>query len=205
MKRPWSAAMVVMFVAVVIAGASAGSMSAEAADAHDLVILNGRVMDPETNFDGVRNVGIKDGKIVTITEDKIKGKETIDAKGHVVAPGFIDTHVHVVDLPFGQKLMLRDGVTTPLDLEVGAYPVDRFYDTLKAVPRPITVRLFRPWASVRRSSTPSTTPTTGIFTTDIYVKNEHSFVDMKWSATVPTDDRSSRSISWSKRVSNRAR
>jgi len=50
MKRPWSEAMVVMFVAVVIAGASAGSMSAEAAEAHDLVILNGRVMDPETRF-----------------------------------------------------------------------------------------------------------------------------------------------------------
>jgi N-acyl-D-glutamate deacylase len=55
---------------------------------YDVVINNGRVMDPETNFDGVRNVGIKDGKIVAITEDAITGKETIDAKGHVVAPGF---------------------------------------------------------------------------------------------------------------------
>ncbi|MGB5391057.1 MAG: D-glutamate deacylase, partial [Thermoanaerobaculia bacterium] len=51
-------------------------------EAYDLVILNGRVMDPETSFDNVRNVGIKDGKIVTITEESIKGKETIDATGH---------------------------------------------------------------------------------------------------------------------------
>ena len=34
----------------------------------DVVILNGRVMDPETNFDGIRNVGVKDGKIAIITE-----------------------------------------------------------------------------------------------------------------------------------------
>ncbi len=43
----------------------------------DIVILNGRVMDPETNFDGIRNVGVKDGKIAIITEASIKGKETI--------------------------------------------------------------------------------------------------------------------------------
>ena len=61
---------------------------------YDIVILNGRVMDPETKFDGVRNVGIKDGKIASITEQAIRGKETIDAAGHVVAPGFIDTHAH---------------------------------------------------------------------------------------------------------------
>jgi hypothetical protein len=41
----------------------------------DLVILNGRVMDPETKLDAVRNVGIKSGKLVTITEQAIKGSE----------------------------------------------------------------------------------------------------------------------------------
>jgi len=50
---------------------------AMAAD-YDVVINNGRVMDPETNFDGVRNVGVKDSKLVIITEDAIKGKETIN-------------------------------------------------------------------------------------------------------------------------------
>jgi len=64
-------------------------MPAVAAD-YDLVINNGRVMDPETMYDSVANVGVKDGKIAVITKDKITGKETIDAKGLVVAPGFID-------------------------------------------------------------------------------------------------------------------
>jgi N-acyl-D-glutamate deacylase len=98
---------------------------------YDLVILNGRVMDPESGMDAVRNVGVKDGKIAIVTKKSIKGKDTINAKGHVVSPGFIDGHSHVVDIPLGQKTLLRDGVTTQLDLEVGAWPVDFWYDRLK--------------------------------------------------------------------------
>jgi len=103
---------------------------AMAAD-YDLVIRNGRVMDPASNYDAVANVGVKDGKIAVITTDKIAGKETIDAKGHVVAPGFVDLHSHVGSIPFGQKQALRDGVTTPLEMELGAYPIDLFYDLLE--------------------------------------------------------------------------
>jgi len=66
-------------------------MPAVAAD-YDLVIKNGRVMDPETMYDAVANVGVKDGRIAVITKDKITGKETIDATGHVVVPRFIDIH-----------------------------------------------------------------------------------------------------------------
>jgi N-acyl-D-glutamate deacylase len=53
----------------------------------DIVITNGRVMDPETMYDAVSNVGIKDGRITAITREEISGEETIDATGHVVAPG----------------------------------------------------------------------------------------------------------------------
>jgi hypothetical protein len=105
-------------------------MPAQAQD-YDLVILNGRVMDPETNFDAVRNVGVKDGKIAIITENSIQGAETIDASGHVVAPGFLDTHHHNVCTPFGQKLALRDGVTTPMELEFGVLPVDLWYSSME--------------------------------------------------------------------------
>ena len=97
---------------------------------YDLVILNGRVMDPETKFDAVRNVGIKDGKITAVSQAAIQGSESIDAKGLVVSPGFIDGHAHVVDSPIAQKALLRDGVTSVMDLEVGAFPVDTWYDNL---------------------------------------------------------------------------
>ncbi|MGR5117483.1 amidohydrolase family protein [Vibrio astriarenae] len=99
--------------------------------AYDLVINNGRVMDPETGFDQQANVAIEDGKIVKITSEVLQGDKQIDAQGLVVAPGFIDTHSHVVAMPIMQKLQLRNGVTTPLALEVGAYPVSDWYQRLE--------------------------------------------------------------------------
>lgn len=97
------------------------------AQSFDLVINNGRVMDPETGFDQVANVGINNGYITEISTDDLDGAREIDATGHVVAPGFIDFHSHAQS-EFGHKLYVRDGVTTPMDLEVGAFPVADFYD-----------------------------------------------------------------------------
>lgn len=105
------------------------SISSLSAKEFDLVILNGRVMDPESGLDELRNVGVKDGKITAVTKKNITGKESIDASGHVVAPGFIDAHFHNVITAFGQKLALRDGVTTPLECEFGVLPVDKWYES----------------------------------------------------------------------------
>ena len=107
------------FFALFATACGAGAKNGQATD-YDLVILNGRVMDPETKYDAVANVGIKDGRIAVITEESINGKEAIDATGLVVAPGFIDTHFHWTR-PIGYKFALRDGVTTAMDLEAGVY------------------------------------------------------------------------------------
>ena len=94
------------------------SVSVAFAQDYDLVINNGRVMDPETLFDGIANVGIKDGRIVAISQDALTGAETVDATGHIVAPGFIDTHFHF-QMPVGYSLGLRDGLTSSMDFEMG--------------------------------------------------------------------------------------
>jgi N-acyl-D-aspartate/D-glutamate deacylase len=93
---------------------------------YDLVIANGRVMDPESGLDGVRHVGITGGEIVAISEGTLKGTRVVDATGLVVAPGFIDLHEH------GQNeesygLMVRDGVTSALEIEVGTGDIATWY------------------------------------------------------------------------------
>ncbi len=114
----------VMSVSVARADAEASAVR------FDLVIKAGRVMDPETGFDAIRNVGIIDDRIAMITAEPLVGSREIDAQGLVVAPGFIDTHFHSQD-EFATKMALRDGVTTGMDLEAGAYNVEQWYDEKK--------------------------------------------------------------------------
>ena len=85
---------------------------------YDLVLEGGLVMDPETEFEGVRNVGILNGRIAEISEDQLLGRKTIDATGLLVVPGFIDLHVHGMTNK-AHEYQVRDGVTTALELEVG--------------------------------------------------------------------------------------
>ena len=105
---------------------SANSHPNGSGEAFDLVILNGRVLDPESGLDGIRNVGITAGKIRAISTENLKGKSTIDAKGLVVSPGFIDLHEHGQE-PRNYQFQARDGVTTSLELEVGTDDVAKWY------------------------------------------------------------------------------
>ena len=88
-------------------------------DSYDIVLMGGRVMDPETGFDGVRNVGIRGDRIVEISSKPLNGATVINAKGLVVSPGFIDLHAHG-QTNDAHKYQARDGVTTALDMEAGA-------------------------------------------------------------------------------------
>jgi N-acyl-D-aspartate/D-glutamate deacylase len=91
----------------------------------DLVLAGGRVVDPETGLDAVRNVGIRDGKIVRVASDALNGRRVMPVAGLVVAPGFIDLHQHGQNLA-NQRLKALDGVTSALELEIGASDVAQF-------------------------------------------------------------------------------
>jgi N-acyl-D-aspartate/D-glutamate deacylase len=92
----------------------------------DLVILNGRVIDPESRTDAIRNLGISNGTIKAISTNNLAGRSVIDARGLVVSPGFIDLHQHGQDEE-NYRFKAMDGVTTALELEVGTGDVDAWY------------------------------------------------------------------------------
>jgi N-acyl-D-aspartate/D-glutamate deacylase len=94
--------------------------------AYDRVILGGHVMDPASKLDAVRNVGLLDGRIAIVTTEAIRGRDTIDARGLIVAPGFIDIHAHG-QTPETYRFYSLDGVTTALEIELGTADVDAWY------------------------------------------------------------------------------
>jgi dihydroorotase len=121
----WSAVVAIVFVTIVVGLAITAGFATED-EKYDVVIANGRVMDPESGLDAVRNVGVSGGKIRAISSNALQGKTTIDAKGLVVAPGFIDLHEHGQEQR-NYQFQAHDGVTTSLELEVGTADVTGWY------------------------------------------------------------------------------
>ena len=125
----------------------------------DVVIRGGRVVDPETGLDAVRNVGITGGRIAAVSADPLNGSSAIDAAGLVVAPGFIDLHTHVNDAAT-YRLAAQQGVTTALDLEIGAPDVAAFYNARRGTSAiNFGTAASHPWSRVRAfGSTPPSGP-----------------------------------------------
>jgi dihydroorotase len=98
---------------------------------YDRVILGGHVMDPASKLDGPRNIGLSGGRVAVITTRAIRGRDTIDARGLVVAPGFIDLHAHGQTAETYRYYAL-DGVTTALELELGTSDVAAWYRERRA-------------------------------------------------------------------------
>lgn len=138
LRRPLLAAMLVIFSALCLA--QTGSL--------DIVISNGRVIDPETKLDAVRNVGIRAGKIAVVSAAPLKGKLLIDARGLIVAPGFIDWHAHGQNT-LADRVQAFDGVTTALELEAGMLPIARWYDLQARSQRVVNYGASSSWALAR--------------------------------------------------------
>lgn len=115
------------FASLLLVGALlAGACTPQESEPFDLVIAQGRVMDPESGLDGVRWLGIRDGRIEAISPEPLEGIQLLDAAGLVVAPGFIDLHAHGQDEE-NYRLFALNGVTTALEMEVGTGEVAAWY------------------------------------------------------------------------------
>jgi N-acyl-D-glutamate deacylase len=114
---------------------------------NDIVLANGRVIDPETKLDAVRNVGIRDGKISAVSATTLRGRVVVDAKDLIVAPGFMDWHAHGQNT-LSDRVQAFDGVTTALEFEAGMLPIGRWYE-LQAGKRVLNYGASSSWAIAR--------------------------------------------------------
>jgi N-acyl-D-aspartate/D-glutamate deacylase len=100
---------------------------AASAEQFDLVLRGGRVVDPETGLDAVRDVALRGDRIARISSEPLDGARVLDVRGLVVAPGFIDLHQHQQD-DESYRLKALDGVTMALEMESGVPDVTRFVE-----------------------------------------------------------------------------
>ena len=103
----------------------------QSAPVYDIVLTGGRVIDPETKLDAIRNVGIIGNRIAEISSETLNGKKSIDVSGLVVSPGFIDLHIHG-RTNVEQEYQLHDGLTTTLELEWGIENLKEWYASRKS-------------------------------------------------------------------------
>jgi N-acyl-D-aspartate/D-glutamate deacylase len=114
----------------------------------DVVLRGGRVVDPESGLDAVRDVAITSERIASIGSGLAPGRLDLDVTGQVVTAGFIDIHSHAHDLG-SQRLQAMDGVTTALELEAGITPVAAAYEQAALAGRPVNYGFAASWAMAR--------------------------------------------------------
>src|ERR1700719_3235103 len=126
------------FVCAAAAGAAIFARVPQSqAATYDLIIKGGLVIDPSIGLDAIRDVAIVGGKIAAV-EANIAGdaKETIDARGKIVAPGLIDIHTHAGRTKEGPQLALQDGVTGWVDAgSGGADNIDQIAAVARGAPQ----------------------------------------------------------------------
>ncbi len=126
----------------------------------DTVVRGGRVIDPETGFDGIVDVGVTAGRVAAVGPALPDARVVIDATGRIVTAGFIDLHSHAQTIP-SLRLQALDGVTTALELESGAGDVSAAYAQAINEGRPVNVGFSASWAQARMHVLDGTAPVGG--------------------------------------------
>ena len=118
----------VMTAVIIPWGSHVMAADSAAGQSFDIAINNGMVIDPISGFQGLANLGIKDGKITAITSisQKLIGAKVIDATCLIVAPGFINIHGHSNSTQLPDQLYLRDGITTEISGNCGQTTLGKY-------------------------------------------------------------------------------
>ncbi|WP_050602996.1 amidohydrolase family protein [Ruegeria sp. 6PALISEP08] len=141
---------------------------------YDIVITNGRIIDPETGLDAIRNLGINGGEIYAISEFAMDGSVEIDANDLVVALGFIDLHAHGMNLG-DMRMQAMQGVTTVLELESGILPIADWYAEMERQQTPLNYGASAAWTFGRIAAFTGEGPVAELS----YFQNAQRFDDWK--------------------------
>ncbi|HEX4657273.1 MAG TPA: amidohydrolase family protein [Streptosporangiaceae bacterium] len=117
----------------------------------DIVLRGGRVIDPGSGLDQVRDVAVAQGRVAEIGNVLRPARAECDVTGLVVTAGFVDMHSHVNDIA-GLRLQALDGVTTALELEAGVTPVAAAYRNAAEEGRPVNYGFAASWAQARMNA-----------------------------------------------------
>lgn len=150
------------------------------AETYDVVFQNARVIDPETKLDDIRNVGINGKKIAAVSKTPLEGKVQINAEGLILGPGFIDLHSHSMSAP-SMWMQAYDGVTTTLELELGAFPVKKAYAHAATLKLPINYGYSASWGGARLAVAD------GVKDITTYSKAGPNISKLNWSKLLPPE------------------
>lgn len=179
---------IIIMIALFI-GCKENNKTNNAKISYDIVIENGRVIDPETDLDAIRNVGISEGEIAIITEDKIKGEKIIDASGKIVSPGFIDIHAHGQNIG-DYRMQAMQGVTTMLELESGVLPIQDWYKEQGTKKLPLNYGAAAGWTFARIATFSNTEPSADA----AYFQDAQK--DMDWKMNIATPKQQEKILSY---------
>lgn len=144
------------------------------AETYDVVFQRARVIDPETQLDDVRYVGITGKKIAAVSKDPLDGKVQINAEGLILGPGFVDLHTHSISAP-SMWMQAYDGVTTTLELELGAFPIKKAYSNAALLNLPLNYGFSASWGGARLAVAD------GVMDTSTYSKAGPNIAKPNWS------------------------
>ncbi|AGI74937.1 putative D-aminoacylase (plasmid) [Octadecabacter arcticus 238] len=158
--------------------------------AFDIIIRGGRVMDPETGFDSICDVAITGDIIIRIGKIDGSAGHEIDATGLIVAPGFLDLHAHGQSVA-ADRMQAFDGVTTTLELEVGALPVAGWYDRQAEIPRVLNYGTAAAWIFGRKAVIGDIQLDPEVHPIDQMGAGAY---DMRWSTEAATSEQTARIV-----------
>lgn len=109
-----------------------GVSPAVAQERGDVAIVGGHVADPASGTYRAYNVLVRGDRIAAITEDAVEAERVIDARGLVVAPGFVDILASLPPSREPQRYKVMDGVTTVVSMHGGPVDIPGWYRAFEA-------------------------------------------------------------------------